>query len=423
MEIRPFAAKIKNVWGTKHMSDSEGEDARLCVRCIGDERFANWIKDNGVKAKCDFSKSHGRSSATVTVKVFAIQVDEYFRETYQLGEEFPYFDEDSDKVWYKPEGQPYKEILAEELECDEDLVEAISEHLPDASDRDLSQGDEAFYDDSYSYESIAGAKSRSKANEEDYWYENPFTVQWNQFCETVKFARRFFKTKELLDSLFGKPEEYHEGAVRPIYELKAGAKLFRSRLLDEGFTERRLEENSALELSAPPKERTRAGRMNVEYIPAFYAAFSDETAIAELRPSIGDRLAVGEFVLNKGIKVFDFTVFSKLTDEKRHEAHSHTRYDFITQMEDEISKPILPYEKQREYIATQIVAEYLREHFDCDAVIFRSSMHKTTTADNRNIVIFHKGSAFVGRDGLLSLSKHNVFNVDDVIFSTSVDLF
>ena len=29
-------------------------------------------------------------------------------------------------------------------------------------------------------------------------------------------------------------------------------------------------------------------------------------------------------------------------------------------MEEEISKPILPYEKQREYIATQIVAEYLR---------------------------------------------------------------
>src|SRR5262249_37666705 len=156
--------------------------------------------------------------------------------------------------------------------------------------------------------------------------------------------------------------------------------------------------NPAAELSAPPKERARAGRMNVEYIPAFYGAFSEATAIAEMRPSIGDQIAIGEFSLQKPIKVFDFTIFSRVKSERWKEAYAHTRYDFLTQMENEISKPILPFEKQREYIATQIVAEYLREYFECDAVIFRSSMHKGEQSDNRNVVIFYRGIDFVGNN-------------------------
>jgi hypothetical protein len=45
--------------------------------------------------------------------------------------------------------------------------------------------------------------------------------------------------------------------------------------------------------------------MNVEFIPAFYGAFSEETAIAEIRPSIGDAVCIGVFSLNTQIKVFD----------------------------------------------------------------------------------------------------------------------
>jgi hypothetical protein len=78
--------------------------------------------------------------------------------------------------------------------------------------------------------------------------------------------------------------------------------------------------------------------MNVDYIPAFYGAFSEATAIAEMRPSIGDQVAIGEFALQKKIKVFDFTIFSKVKSEKWKEAHAHTRYDFITQLENEIRK-------------------------------------------------------------------------------------
>src|SRR6202022_1310326 len=145
--------------------------------------------------------------------------------------------------------------------------------------------------------------------------------------------------------LFGTPEEYDVGTIRPAYVLEIGQKIYRARLLDDGFTESHLNNNPAKELSAPPKEKARAGRMSVEYIPAFYGAFSEETAVAEIRPGIGDQVAVGELAVMKQVRVFDFTAFSRSRGEAWKESYAHTRYDFITQLQDEISKPILPFER------------------------------------------------------------------------------
>lgn len=396
----------------------DSDEHHLCTECVGNHQFAKWIRDNGRTGECDFDESHGSSNPVVTVVVFAEEVDRYFRETYQRGEEYAYATAESDNPSYATYGEPYRNILEGELECEEAVLDAIIENLPDCSAYDLAQGDDPFYDDGATYESFAVAERRSRAAEEEYWYENRFALQWDDFCKVVQFRNRFFKSKELLDSLFGKPEEYQEGTIRPIYQLKAGRKLIRARVLDDSFTQERLSQNPKGELGAPPKEKARPGRMNVEYIPSFYAAFSEEAAIAEVRPSIEDQVAVGEFALQTNITVFDFTAFSRIEGENWREAVSHTRYDFIEQMEREISKPIFPFEKQREYIPTQIVAEYLHEYFGCNAVIYRSSMHRNIGSDNRNIVIFNNGTDFVG-DGashMLMLSQFRIVTIGDVVY-------
>jgi hypothetical protein len=157
--------------------------------------------------------------------------------------------------------------------------------------------------------------------------------------------------------------------------------------------------------------------MNVEFIPAFYAAFSEYTSVAEIRPSIGDEVAIGEFVAQRELKVFDFTAFSK-GGSLRWENYEHTRFDFITQLENEISKRISSFERQREYIPTQFVAEYLKEYFACDAVIYKSSMTAAPLHDNRNIVILNKGVDFVGNEegSLLTLSKYKIKEIRDVSY-------
>jgi len=399
------------------VQSSEDPETGLCEKCIGNPRFGDWIVQNGRKGECEFDSTHGNSNSVVTVEEFAEEVDRYFRETYQLGEEYMYVTEDSDNPSYETHGEPYEDILANDLECDSDVLSAIVENLPDWSHRDIAQGADPFYIDA-NYERISDAEKRFRAEEEERWYENRFTYQWDDFCQMVQYQRRFFKIKESLDDLFGKPQEYEGGAIKPVYALKAGQKIFRARILDEEFTFDRLTQNPVIELGAPPRTKARAGRMNVEYIPAFYAAFGQDTAIAELRPGLRDQVVVGEFILQKELRVFDFTAFSRPDSDWR-ELRAHTRYAFITQMEDEISKPLRPFEKQREYIATQIVAEYLREHFDCDAVIYKSSMVKGNKTDNRNIVILDRGVDFVGTGQVLLLARHDIEDIDDITYQIS----
>lgn len=399
---------------------------KLCTKCIGRRRYVRWIQANGKKGQCDFDASHGRLRKAVSVASFAEEVDGWFRENYQKGEEYAYFSQHSDNPSYTTHGDPYKEILSWELECDEPVLDAIAENLPDESQRAIQKGAEAFYDDSANYESTASVERRSREEEEYYWYQRRFSLQWNEFCDLVQYKNRFFNIKRKLDKLFGKPAEYNAGDIKPIYILKAGQPIFRARLLDDQFTEDVLMRDPAKELGAPPVNATRAGRMNVEFIPVFYGAFSEQTAIAEIRPSIGDHVAVGQFTLLRDLNVFDFTAFSRARGSGHSEIYAHTRYEFVTQLEDEISKPILPFEKQKEYIATQIVAEYLREFFKCDAVIYQSSMHKGKDGiDNRNIVILNRGASFVGtgEGHVLSIARPVVKEVTDVIFTTQSSPF
>jgi RES domain len=206
--------------------------------------------------------------------------------------------------------------------------------------------------------------------------------------------------------------------MKPLYDLAPDQTLFRARLMNDELTAEALEANGGTLLGAPPSNRTQGGRMNVEFIPVFYATFARSTAVAELRPGIGNSIAIGRFRTRVPLKVFDFTVFEQRAADRKH-FYDHSRYDFITQMQDEISRPVRPHERQREYIATQIVAEYLKSFFGCDAVIYKSSMQRDDTEDNRNIVILHRDT-FVGTEdpNAVSYVDWSLQEVVDVRYST-----
>ncbi len=155
--------------------------------------------------------------------------------------------------------------------------------------------------------------------------------------------------------------------------------------------------------------------MNVEFIPILYATFSEQTAIAEGRPSLDDEIAIATFTTLYDLKVFDFTVFSAALGKNFEAAIEHTRYDFIEQLEQEISKPVRASDKVRQYIPTQIVAEYIRERFNCDGIIYRSSMIKDRSLDARNIALFDKRRPFLGgTEASLSFVNYVIKEVWDV---------
>ncbi len=395
------------------------DDRNLCSRCIEDGPLRDWLGSVGTEGDCDFNADH-TSVPCMSVEEFAEEADRWFQENYQPGgatfEVDP--DPESDRIYHGTEGLPYEEIFAEQLGSSNDVLQAVIDALPDASDHDISQGAERYYTDAHNFEPIEDARAREKADQDEYWFANRYAFEWSDFCEQVQFSSRFFGIKERLDALFGKPEEYGEGPVKPLYDLAAGRVLFRARLMGGDLTEQALQADGAALLGAPPSARTQSGRMNVEFIPVFYAAFASATAIAELRPGIGDSIAIGRFTTRLPLKVFDFTVFDRRAADRKH-FYDHSRYDFIMQMQDEISRPVRPHERQREYIATQIVSEYLKSYFDCDAVIYKSSMQRDDSQDNRNIVILHR-ETFVGKDdpNVISYVDWSLQEVTEVRYST-----
>lgn len=373
------------------------DERKVCVDCLSDGALRTWLEQTGTEDDCEFDSEHVGVTC-VTIEELAEEADRWFQEHYQPGgatfEVDP--DPENDRVYHGTEGDPYEEIFAEELGGSDEVNQAVIDALPDVSDRDIMQGAEPYYTDAHNFEPIEEARAREKADQDDYWFENRYTFEWAEFCKQVQFSSRFFGIKQKLDELFGAPDEYGEGPVKPLYDLPAAETLYRARLMRDELTEEVLNAQGAAKLGPPPPDRTQGGRMNVEFIPVFYAAFSKTTVVGELRPGVGDSIAIGKFQTRVPLRVFDFTVFERRAADRKH-FFEHSRYDFVTQVQAEISRPVRPHERQREYIATQIVAEYLKSFFGCDAIIYRSSMQRDATDDNRNIVILNR-EGFVGNE-------------------------
>lgn len=390
-------------------------EINLCSECIGHEDFSKLIKNEGVKGKCDFIEEHGNENPVMDVETFARNVDEYFKDNYCWGEEYSYAIESSDKPQYGTYGDTLDEIILNDLECFDDSISgAILSALIENDDYDYRDGGEPFYDELRNYETLEAVSNRREMAFEDYWYENRVTFQWQDFCKSVIYGTRFFNIKKQLDNLFGELEEYSKEGRRPVYTIGKGKSIFRARKLTSGLNEYTIRDNPKKELGAPPADIAIAGRMNVQHIPAFYAAFSSEVAMRELQPYISEKIAIGEFTLERNIRVFDFTVFDQIYDEKYAEkgikpSYTGTPYEVLTHMQSEISKPISNDNKTREYIPTQVLTEYIQEHFEVDAIIFFSSLFSDEEeGDRRNIVFLSKRFANGNFEEALSIDKDKV---------------
>lgn len=390
--------------------DKDIQSMRLCTECIGDEGFSSYIEEGGEKGKCDFSVQHGDQNQTLSVKDFSAHVDDYFQEKYCWGT--------VDRFSGEANGDGYDVIIYNDLDIVENnVLNAIVKTLAENEDCYIPDGDEPFYDDSRGYENIEDVREYQRQEEaefEDYWYNNRVAFKWQDFCQSVVYGARFFNIKDQLDSIFGKADGYSDDKRRPVYIISKGKAIYRARKLGRELTAEIVKGSPSKELGAPSPERSVAGRMNVQHIPAFYAAFCPDVALRELQPYISEGVAVGKFVLQRDIKVFDFTVFDRMYDEKYgakgvERSYDDTRYEVVTLMQEEISKPVSSDSKSLSYIPTQVLTEYIQEHFDVDAIIFFSSLFsEARTGEKRNIVLLNKKFDSGNFAEALSIDKEGV---------------
>lgn len=114
----------------------------------------------------------------------------------------------------------------------------------------------------------------------------------------------------------------------------------------------------------PPQMFRKAGRLNTVSDAFLYVAFDKDTAIHEMRPSIGQRYSVAEFQLNKEL------VLACFTDK----IYSDVKYSPLWSLIDKISEPNTD-NTEVFYHITQTMAHVIKEQ-GYDGIVYNSALCK-----------------------------------------------
>ena len=230
---------------------------------------------------------------------------------------------------------------------------------------------------------------------------------WWDFKGEIRSRARFFgattaatlgRIVEDLDSLraiCGKP------VVREIKPGDKDSSFWRARTAHSESEMQSILESLSSQLGPPPSDKATAGRMNAEGIPVFYGALEKETCVSEVRAPVGSFVVLVKFDLLSPISVLDLEALSNSDFEFSHfdpdYIEKRGRERFLKELVGEMSRPVMPHEEAREYIATQMVSEYLANRVEphLHGIIFSSAQ---TGGGGHNIVLFN-GAHSVEADG------------------------
>ncbi len=137
----------------------------------------------------------------------------------------------------------------------------------------------------------------------------------------------------------------------------------------------------------PLSDSAPEGRANPKGIPYLYLATHRETAMHEVKPWVGLSISIGQFQINKDLRVIDCSKFHhgnkphiretiNLPEEERNKLAVWFNIDTA------FSEPINPNDIASDYVPTQIIAEFFKTK-GFDGIVYRSSLAK-----GFNVVLF-----------------------------------
>ena len=235
---------------------------------------------------------------------------------------------------------------------------------------------------------------------------------WDRVPDEIRHRARFFntETERVLDNIFGDlstlTTEHGTPVVREVGSSGEGEFIWRARPALSRQKAECILESPAQRLGPPPAENATAGRMNPEGIPVFYGAMDLATCVAEVRPPVGSFVVAGKFKLLRAVRVLDMNVLQEAYAEPNYFDPGYVdlsnRIAFLKQLVVELARPVMPGDEAKEYLATQIIAEYLAHKTSprLDGILFRSSQmggpnHQDPSqpqVDDRNVVLFNHAS-------------------------------
>lgn len=371
----------------------ELEAKALCRSCVGEPYLSDEIRREGRTRTCSYC---GRRRKSYAIGEMADRVEQVFEEHYTRTLDHPnswqatmLSDRESEYDWER-DGEPVTDAIMNSADMPEEAARDIQQLLGDRHDdfESAKIGEETeFSSDSY-YE--------EKGTDDREWQ-----AEWATFERSMKSEARFFSrvAVEHLSSVFAGIDALESRDGRPLV-VDAGPgtnleMLYRARVFQS--TER-LEEalcRPDQHLGSPPSRLASAGRMNATGISVFYGATDPDVAVAEVRPPVGSRVAVGRFRITRPLRLLDLTALGAV-------ASGGSVYDpdlgrrlsramFLRSLSARMTRPVMPDDEAFEYLPTQAVADFLATEATValDGIIFPSAQ---AANDARNVVLFHKAA-------------------------------
>ena len=209
---------------------------------------------------------------------------------------------------------------------------------------------------------------------------------WYSFHEEVKYLHRYFPSHPVLDRL---------SEIAKVCELtiEPGATYYRARIIDDAAQsehmivkcygsdcseeERNWYRNKANKFRGLSKEGSfvppnpdliRDGRSNAKFIRFLYMAESPTTAVFEVRPFLYCAVNVAGIEVKEKLSIANIAVDIDM-NPKNEKSVDEWLLGFVQ------SAFSSPTNNQDDYIASQIIAEYLR-HLGYDGIRYASSLHR-----------------------------------------------
>ncbi|WP_250460311.1 RES domain-containing protein [Microbulbifer litoralis] len=374
------------------------EESLFCSECTEDPGLKNKIRQHGINGLCNVCEEEAEYA--VRFDQLADWLERIWREWFHIGAERPVFYSDSDKPEYEQVGDEPELLIGEIIQCkveEEDVTKSLIELMSRGDQYEVMQGGEPLVDDCQLYQK----RKLDHAEGEE---------RWNNFVLDLKHHTRYFNSRaiELFDKLFTNLNEIRvpeismdvplpiQGRIDAgklvVREFEPGSlAVFRARKVGNSVTQSEIIKSPDTELSNPPDRLAAEGRMNPKGISYFYGAADRETCVAELRPSISEKIISSEFELIEPIRLLDLTLLSRAHHQRIESMFDDDYLDrlvhmqLLRQLHWLIAQPVLDGD-EFEYLPTQAMSEYLARRTSprVDGIIFKSVQRE----GGQNIVLF-----------------------------------
>lgn len=358
---------------------------RLCSNCVGEPFLRKQIEKDGKNSRCSYCDEE--EVKTISIGEMADRIDHAFEQHFELTPNEPSAFEytamkESDYHWHRKGDCAVNAIEgAADVPCDvaEDIRLILHERHYDFEREQL--GEESPFSE--------GAHYEEKAVD-----DIEFRIEWSGFEASLREEARFFsrRAESTLATIFdglaaqktreGRPAVIEAG---PCAELSG---LYRARVFQSDANLIEALKRPDLEVGPPRWMSAPAGRLNAHGISVFYGATTADTALAEVRPPIGSRVALARFELVRPMRLLDVQILREVFIEGSLFDDQYLRRleraKFLGRLSQRITQPVMPDDEPFDYLVTQAIADYLAGAMNLDGMIYVSAQ-----AEGQNVVLFH----------------------------------